>query len=70
MLESNDRCERGWSSYGRKWACRIENSLVCASDVIDISLNDCFLVEAANMFRIAFLLEQQILISAQQIHTE
>jgi hypothetical protein len=22
---SNDRCERGKSSYGRKWACRMEN---------------------------------------------
>jgi len=45
---------------GRKWACRMENNLVCACDVIGNSLNGCSLRQAANMFRIAILLEQQI----------
>ena len=56
---SNDSFERGRSSYGRKWARKMENGLVCAYDVIDNSFNDCSLRQAANMFRIAILLEQQ-----------
>ena len=56
---SNDSFERARSSYGRKWARKMENGLVCAYDVIDNSFNDCSLSQAASTLRIAILLEQQ-----------